>query len=222
MSLIQEALKRKQDGPQPGGGVPPETLGDRKEPARPAASNNALPLTAIIIGCGLLALVLFLMLLVFSGNSKSSTSSVVRQTVPPQETTALAEVVPAETVLAQTPVAPAPAPVVPEPIPVEKPAPAVAPPVAVLQPAPAVVQVAPTVQPPPPAAKDPAAWPLMRVMGVLTNPESNSDSVIVNGQIRDPGEMVNGVKILRVETKGVWFKFNNETQFVKVGRSYPE
>ena len=59
-------------------------------------------------------------------------------------------------------------------------------------------------------------------MGVLTNPESETDSVIVNGKVRDQGETIDGATILRVESKGVMFRFQEETQFVKVGRTYPD
>lgn len=65
-------------------------------------------------------------------------------------------------------------------------------------------------------------WPQMKVMGVLTNPDADFDSVILNGRLRDPGEKVEGVAILQVRAKGALLSFAGETQFVQVGRSYPE
>lgn len=224
MSLIQEALKRKQDGPPPSGGnltskrlTHDQVKTDRKN--RP----DTLPLVAIMIGGVSLVLILILMLLLFWRNSDPQGMAGMVQA--PAEVAPAASVslktglqepaVPASAVPGSTPL-PVPS-VQPSPVPAPvAPAPAVRPtPVRALVPAPTPPRASvPVVQKP--------SWPTLKVMGVLTNPESDSDSVIINGQIRDPGEQIDGVTILRIETKGVLFRFNGETKFVKVGRSYPE
>jgi hypothetical protein len=199
MSLIQEALKRKQDGPPPSGGdLTSKDLTKGQVITRGASSQDALPLVAILIGGASLVLILILMTFLFWPDSDSP--EMIAGVQAPAEIGPVVGV-PLKTGLQASP----------------------PPPVRDLQSAPSLVSTpppAPVPQPPPVVKK--SSWPTLKVMGVLTNPESDSDSVIINGQIRDPGERIAGVHILRVETKGVLFRFNGETQFVKVGRSYPD
>ena len=225
MSLIQEALKRKQDDPPLSGGG--QTSGESHE--RPAHQDSvprrAAPSPAgMILGVAALILILTLMIFLFWRQTfQQKGREVVAPGAELVERSAAVEpdVMKPPTPLPRvsTPVLEA-APTLPEAPVVEVSPPQEASPA----PAPVVSQpavIAEPVKPSPPAVEE-VSWPTLRVMGILTNPESDSDSVIVNEQIRDQGEKIEGVTILRVQAKGVLFRFKGETQFVKVGRSYPE
>lgn len=175
MSLIQEALKRKQDGSSPPEGnltSKEMTRGPLKK--RKERSSDYFPVTVILVGGMGLVFLVILAVLLFWRLPQSVESGTAGQA---SRDAAI--------------------------------------PAATLRPVPSFVPRAE------PVVKK-VAWPRLTVMGVLTNPESETDSVIVNGKVRDQGETIDGATILRVESKGVMFRFQEETQFVKVGRTYPD
>lgn len=216
MSLIQEALKRKQEDAEASANKHPSL----NYKGRGGASQQInLTFLGVILGAGFFCVVVLLLVLLFRSGSSPVETVVV--TAAPQTGRIRMPAAPAVTPPVQPIVVTPEVLVVPsEPVKPVEPLPVVP---VIIQPAPEPVQVVVAPKPvPKPAPPLKPVWPTMRVMGVLTNPDADFDSAIVNGRIRDPGEVVDGVKIISVDNKGALLGYMGETQFVKVGRSYPE
>jgi hypothetical protein len=247
MSLIQEALRRKDDG-EGGGGPPlapprisPLTQAVAPPLPPPQRSSRAWVVLAVslvvLIGLAAVAAVLLLQNL---------------KTLPLRQAENIAVAEPA-TQPASQPMAVAPSPpapkLAPTPAPVaEKPAPSrpVATEVAV---APAtettVVEaasvpahpIAPPAPPgeeavqssnvevvvlPPAGERAPAAglssWPRLKLVGVMAKSNVRSGSAIVDNAIVEVGEDVKGVKLLEVHQSGALLQYEGQTQFVRVGQ----
>ncbi|MBN1269897.1 MAG: hypothetical protein JXB04_09930 [Kiritimatiellae bacterium] len=69
------------------------------------------------------------------------------------------------------------------------------------------------------APRPPGTWPRLKVMGVLTKGPAGEGSVIINGDIIEVDEQVEGVTVREVDTSGVWLEYGGRRRFVKVGRS---
>ena len=65
----------------------------------------------------------------------------------------------------------------------------------------------------------PAAWPDIKVMGVFARPEPDPSTAIVNGEVEEAGATIEGARIVQVRQSGVLFSFRGEEKFVRVGRS---
>jgi hypothetical protein len=80
---------------------------------------------------------------------------------------------------------------------------------------PAEVGVAP-VSPPVPLR---LSWPRLKVVGVMSRAGVQDVTAIVDGNLAECGDEIRGVKVHGVDKSGVWFVFKNQTQFVRVGQT---
>jgi hypothetical protein len=213
MSLIQEALKRKQgeDGkvPIPSAQVLPPAQGVARplRPGGPVVAVRVLCYGILFVGAlaGIVSLVLS-----FRGESA------------PRLAQALPEV--EQPVPEARPLAPAA-----EPVPVRKPLDLVDPLEGVatdrgarrvvVREAPVRPSRAVTAAPPANRGSGPAQWPEVKVMGVFARPAPEPSTAIINGDIEEVGTSIEGVEIVQVRSTGVLFRYRGEDKFVRVGRS---
>jgi len=104
-----------------------------------------------------------------------------------------------------------------------------APPANTVEPVPSRV-VPPPVQPPaitPPSSSPPqppreGEWPELKIMGVVARPRQEDSSAVINGQIEEVGATLRGVKLLEVTASGVLLEYAGERKIVRVGRTTTE
>lgn len=65
----------------------------------------------------------------------------------------------------------------------------------------------------------PVAWPKLSVAGVSMNARTGKGAAIINGQMLNIGDVVEGVKIVGVEKSGVKLSLGGETRVLAVGGS---
>jgi hypothetical protein len=198
MSLIQEALRRKDDENL---GLPPKIIPmilpvaqklpvkqpefSEKPPPRPVKTNRTWPVLVI-------SLLVIAFSLVAVGLLLYSARSLVQR--GQQAKTSYAAV--ASTVISIS------TGIVEEGTMEKKPVPAEA----------RVVPVSPPVMPQP-------SWPKLKVVGVMARPAVQDVAAIIDGNLVECGDEIRGVKVQRVDKSGVWFVFNSQTQFVRVGQT---
>ena len=255
MSLIQEALKRKDDE---NSSIPPKAIpiipptaramqvNEADAPKKLSFAPAAKPTTRggwpfLVISLLVVTVIAFaaIGLLVYSarslarGGSQTQTAAGAAETSAPQA--AVPEVVPVPPPTVQS-VAAAPAPVLTPVKPVAEAAPALvastptaAAPVVlsistgvvkggVTQKKPALseVSVVPVSKP----VSSQSMWPTLKVVGVMTPRSANQmGAAIIDGNLVECGDEIRGVKVHAVDKLGVWFEFNKQTQFVRVGQT---
>lgn len=78
------------------------------------------------------------------------------------------------------------------------------------------VSVAPVSKP----ISSPSAWPMLKVVGVMAPGSANQmGAAIIDGNLVECGDEIRGVRVHAVDKLGVWFEFNKQTQFVRVGQT---
>lgn len=84
------------------------------------------------------------------------------------------------------------------------------------KPAPAEVSVVPVSRP----VSLQSSWPTLKVVGVMA-PRSSAvpGAAIIDGNLVECGDEIRGVKVQGVDKAGVWFEFKSQTQFVRVGQT---
>lgn len=65
----------------------------------------------------------------------------------------------------------------------------------------------------------PPSWPGLRVTGVMAGGGPRAATAFVDGNLVEVGDEISGVRVLGVSQAGVLFKFQNQTQFVRVGQT---
>lgn len=93
-------------------------------------------------------------------------------------------------------------------------------PTAEAKPVPAPVSTArPTPRPPVEETIPPGAWPELHVMGVFARPSPEDSSAVIDGELEDVGAKIRGVQLVDVKQNGVTFRFRGEDKFVRVGKT---
>ena len=65
-----------------------------------------------------------------------------------------------------------------------------------------------------------SSWPTLKVVGVMTPGSANQvGAAIIDGNLVECGDEIRGVRVHAVDKLGVWFEFNKQTQFVRVGQT---
>ncbi len=64
-----------------------------------------------------------------------------------------------------------------------------------------------------------AGWPQLRVMGVFARPDPLDSSAVIDGVLEEVGTHIEGVEIAEVRQTGVLFRYRGEEKFVRVGRT---
>lgn len=62
-------------------------------------------------------------------------------------------------------------------------------------------------------------WPLLNVTGVLARPDATHSSAVINSSLVDIGTRVEGVMLVEVKQTGVVFNYLGEEKFVRVGQT---
>ena len=65
----------------------------------------------------------------------------------------------------------------------------------------------------------PSSWPRLKVVGVMARPSVQDVAAIIDGNLVECGDEIRGVKVHGVNKSGVWFVFKSQTQFVRVGQT---
>jgi hypothetical protein len=203
MSLIQEALRRKDDENV---GLPPKIIpfiapdtrkipvvqagGAEKPPVRPAKTNRTGPvlmISLLVIACSIAAVGLLLYsarsLVQRGQEAKATHAAEVHVKVAPMASPVSTGIVKEGTMEKK-------------PVPVEIRAMPVSPPVA-LQ----------------------SSWPKLKVVGVMARTDVQDVAAIIDGNLAECGDEIRGVKVQKVDRSGVWFVFKGQTQFVRVGQT---
>lgn len=200
MSLIQEALRRKEADDR---GVAPSPVAPLREPRKES------PLKAVIA--------VLAVLLVLIGVAVYLFTYLVSSFSPKKPAPAVAA--PAEVVV--------PVPVAAEetePVPVAA-HPVAEPAVAVETPEPVVEVNAPIVEvvqpePMPEEEPKPTEWPNLSLTGVLRKGgPGGSAAAMISGELVSVNETIQGVRLVSVESSGVWLEMNGEQIFLTIGRS---
>lgn len=244
MSLIQEALRRKDDQGEPSPAVPPriQPLAHPVTPTpplppapAPQASKAwvvlAVSLVALVGLVGVAAVLLMQSLRALPGRGEPKTRPVAEAPAPagPSVASLPAPARPAER---PKPAAPAPAPL---PSPAAPPPPAAVPAAEKPAAAPTVFEAvtegpdssATTVQvvvlPPTDASELELAaglnsWPRLKVVGVMAKSDVRAGSAVMNNTVVQSGDAIQGIHLLQVHQAGVLLEYHGETQFVRVGQ----
>ena len=64
-----------------------------------------------------------------------------------------------------------------------------------------------------------SSWPRLKVVGVMARSAVQDVAAIVDGNLVECGDEIRGVKVHGVDKSGVWFVFKGQTQFVRVGQT---
>ena len=67
----------------------------------------------------------------------------------------------------------------------------------------------------PPAPKQPVIWPTVKIKGIVGR--GKNGAVMLNDQIVSIGGEIDGIKITRISSRGVWLEYKGEKRFGKVG-----
>jgi len=73
--------------------------------------------------------------------------------------------------------------------------------------------------PPPPAPAATPEWPKLQVMGVFARSDPSHSSAVIDGALQDVGADIDGAVLAEVRHNGVVFRLGDEERFVRVGKS---
>lgn len=245
MSLIQEALKRKDDE---NSGIPPKAIpiippAPREEaikrpdvfvspslpPAKEKSSRTWPVLVASLFVITILALAAVGLLLYSARSLAQGGQQAKAVNAAPESPAPLSDVSEPARVTAPEPVSAATAPVPDPEEPAAEAAPATVEPMVFSistgivkegttekNPASADVSVVPVSRP----VVSQSMWPTLKVVGVMA-PRSSAQlgAAIIDGNLVECGDEIRGVKVRSVDKSGVWFQFKSHTQYVRVGQT---
>jgi len=202
MSLIQEALRRKEADTE---GVPPPPVSPSGEPKKDSALKSVIAVLLVLVILIGVAVYLFTYLV---------SSFAPKPPAPVAETAGPMEIAVSEPAVVE------PEPVAVEPVP-EIAEPEIEVPAEVSEPEP-VPEVLPEPEPEPVVAAEPAPaeWPSLNLTGVLRKGGMDgSAAAMIGGELVSVNETIQGVRLLSVESSGVWLEMNGEQKFLTIGRS---
>jgi hypothetical protein len=64
-----------------------------------------------------------------------------------------------------------------------------------------------------------SSWPRLKVVGVMARTSVQDVAAIIDGNLVECGDEIRGVKGHGADKSGVWLIFKNQTQFVRVGQT---
>ncbi|MBU1908447.1 MAG: hypothetical protein KJ726_00175, partial [Verrucomicrobia bacterium] len=65
-------------------------------------------------------------------------------------------------------------------------------------------------------------WPALKLMGVLTGTRGGSGgSAFLNNTTVEAGDTLQGVRLLEVQSEGVWLEYQGERKYLRIGQSLP-
>ena len=229
MSLIQEALQRKQEEPnqpKPSLRLAPPPIPMEPLPASPPPrpGRSMFLVVILIVLLAVLAVSAFLLLRHLFFQKSDSESQAPETTVVAEPTTSTPDSAPAESEpVKREATSPFTEPKPPEPVP---PPPPSVEPLATSPgtPRPAVDAALPT---PPPLPPEPAAgppeprWPMLTLKAVMARTGSKRGTALLNGRLVSAGEDVDGVRVMEVREDGVLLGLEGRTHFLRVGQTLP-
>jgi len=79
--------------------------------------------------------------------------------------------------------------------------------------------VTPAIEPPKLAVveKTPVEWPIISLTGLAGR--GSNGSVIINGEVKGVGQLVDGATIISIERRGAWLQYQGEKQFFRLESS---
>ena len=237
MSLIEEALKKQRaeteaahagsDGaPPPPPLLPPAQDNIQATAPPPAARNSRRMLWALMVAAAIVLAIAGVKVGIpyakpglLRLQNAAATALPARPTAAPAVTRSATSAVPAD-VAAPATNAPVPPPVQPPPQ-TRTPPMAVtstgAPPSTVTTAAAPHAVAVPAQPAPEPAQKEPIVWPHLAVSGLMGGSQGGAGTAIINGQILNTGESIDGVKVVAVTKAGVTLLYAGETRVLKIG-----
>jgi hypothetical protein len=212
MSLIQEALRRKQ---QEESGEPVAPSDVHAQPARPAWAPAEEKEHSRAAWIGVVRFLCYLLIVLGAMAGLYSFLHSMRTTPAPEPPPA-----PAEPAAVIRPVVDAPGAGSSEPVV----------PVAVVEPVSMAAAASPAVEPaplslppvppaPPAPDRTPGEWPRVRLTGVMMRPDPRSSAAMLNGEMVDVDSEIEGVRLVEVKSNGVLLRYQGQEQFVRVGKA---
>ena len=65
-----------------------------------------------------------------------------------------------------------------------------------------------------------SSWPTLKVVGVMApRSAAQAAAAIIDGNLVESGDEIRGVKVQSVDKTGVWFEYKGQKQFVRVGQT---